>query len=344
MQFVSYAQNFEDVMLWRALKSIKEGFYFDVGAWSPDEDSVTRLFSENGWRGINIEPNPEYFSQLIGRRPRDINLAVAVGDRCATVEMHMVPGSGLSTCDTSVASALASRGWKTDVVSVELTTLSAIWHNHIPRGQDVHFLKVDVEGYEQAVIFGNDWTENRPWIVVVEAISPLTHAERYLEWEGALLSAGYIFCYGDGLNRYYVCEEHSDLIELFKYPPNVFDSFWTVREARLATEVNALRRALSDAGVEPESPEQLLDPVSERMVDLSERILALEKEIHALRTSTSWRVTDPLRRLADMQWLKAPVRLRNAAKAARRAIAPWHKSCSGLRNTVSGMASSGRTE
>ena len=57
MRFVSYAQNFEDVMLWRALKHISNGFYIDVGAWSPDIDSVTRIFYEHGWRGVNVEPN-----------------------------------------------------------------------------------------------------------------------------------------------------------------------------------------------------------------------------------------------------------------------------------------------
>ncbi len=67
MTFISYAQNFEDVMLWRALKHVERGFYIDVGAFSPDLDSVTRAFSERGWRGINIEPNPHYLAQLNAR-------------------------------------------------------------------------------------------------------------------------------------------------------------------------------------------------------------------------------------------------------------------------------------
>ena len=44
MTFVSYAQNFEDVMLWRALRHVAHGFYIDVGAGHPDESSVTRAF------------------------------------------------------------------------------------------------------------------------------------------------------------------------------------------------------------------------------------------------------------------------------------------------------------
>jgi len=59
MTFISYAQNYEDVMLWRALKHVERGFYIDVGACSPDQHSVTRAFYEKGWHGINVEPNPE---------------------------------------------------------------------------------------------------------------------------------------------------------------------------------------------------------------------------------------------------------------------------------------------
>lgn len=56
MTFISYAQNYEDVMLHRALKGVEKGFYIDVGANDPVQYSVTKAFYERGWRGINIEP------------------------------------------------------------------------------------------------------------------------------------------------------------------------------------------------------------------------------------------------------------------------------------------------
>ena len=62
--FVSYAQNFEDVMLWRAFSHIESGFYIDVGAQHPTIDSVSLAFYERGWTGIDIEPVPEYASLL----------------------------------------------------------------------------------------------------------------------------------------------------------------------------------------------------------------------------------------------------------------------------------------
>ena len=80
MTFISYAQNYEDVMLWRALKNVKQGFYVDVGAAWPEQDSVTKAFYDRGWNGINIEPNQELLSSLISSRPADINLGVAIGN------------------------------------------------------------------------------------------------------------------------------------------------------------------------------------------------------------------------------------------------------------------------
>jgi len=90
MSFISYAQKFEDVMLWRALKHIEDGFYIDVGAWSPDIDSVTRAFYERGWRGINVEPNPTFHAQLAERRTRDINLRMAVSDKAGSLMMNFL--------------------------------------------------------------------------------------------------------------------------------------------------------------------------------------------------------------------------------------------------------------
>ena len=49
---ISYAQNFEDVMLWRALKHVERGFYIDIGAQDPVVDSVSLAFYEQGWRGV----------------------------------------------------------------------------------------------------------------------------------------------------------------------------------------------------------------------------------------------------------------------------------------------------
>jgi FkbM family methyltransferase len=234
---ISYAQNFEDVMLWRALNHIKYGFYIDVGAWSPDIDSVTRIFYEHGWNGVNVEPNPEFNGQLRERRPRDQNLCVAIGDHEGSLTMNFMDNPGLSTLDDAIATQHKNAGWHLERSSVQVTTLSTLWQQYVSAGQDVHFLKVDVEGFEKAVLLGNDWTNNRPWIVVLEATLPMSQIESHTDWEQILFATNYQFVYADGLNRFYVADEHGELVSAFKYPPNVFDGFV------LASQVNADTRA-----------------------------------------------------------------------------------------------------
>ena len=70
MGIVSYAQNFEDVMLWRVLADATPGFYIDIGAQHPLVDSVSRAFYDQGWRGIHVEPTPEH-AALIVKSPAD---------------------------------------------------------------------------------------------------------------------------------------------------------------------------------------------------------------------------------------------------------------------------------
>ena len=243
MPFVSYAQNFEDVMLWRALREVGRGFYIDVGAWSPEVDSVTRAFSERGWRGINIEPDPAWLRQLVERRPLDINLGIALGEHGGRVLMNFVAESGLSTADAEIAQRHRDAGWRTTAAEVPMRTLAAVWREHVPEAQPVHFLKVDVEGFERAVLAGNDWARCRPWIVVVEATLPNSQVESHAAWEPLLLQSGYDHAYSDGLNRFYLAREHAELAAAFRYPPNVFDG---VVRADLADS----RRCLEQQGAE----------------------------------------------------------------------------------------------
>jgi len=298
MSFTTYAQNFEDVMLWRALKHIEDGFYIDVGAWSPDLDSVTRAFYERGWRGINVEPNPAFHAQLRARRPRDINMLLAVSDTSGTQIMNFLSNSGLSTLDETIAQEHARAGWTIDKQVVEVITLATLWEQHVPVGQSVHFLKVDVGGFEEAVLRGNDWSKYRPWIVVVEATLPVSQQESHDAWEPLILNAGYHFTYADGLNRYYVANEHAELLPAFRCPPNVFDGF----KSNLQKQTEARANEAED-----------------KVQEAQARAYALNCELNATYASYCWRITFPLRAAFDaFLWLRAM--LSNIPQTVKRCI------------------------
>ena len=73
-----YAQFYEDYILSIVFSDIEKGFYVDVGANSPDFDSITKHFYLKGWNGINIEPIKKVFDKLVINRPDNINLNCAV--------------------------------------------------------------------------------------------------------------------------------------------------------------------------------------------------------------------------------------------------------------------------
>lgn len=281
MTFISYAQNYEDVMLWRALKHIEKGFYIDIGAAWPEEHSVTYSFYINGWHGINIEPNQKFFDQLAAKRPSDINLPLAIGEKSGSATMYFFGETGLSTLDKDVAHIHKEKGRECIERQIDIYTLNSIFEKHIPENQEVHFLKVDVEGLEKSVLKGNNWKRFRPWIVLVEATLPLSQSESHHEWENIIISAGYLYAYADGLNRYYVAKEHSELINSFKYPPNVFDEFI------LASQQSAEEQT-SEANARAQT-------ATTRAQTAEARAQQLTNELHSVYNSRSWRVTKPLR-------------------------------------------------
>lgn len=226
MTFISYAQNCEDVLLWRALGQIKNGFYIDVGANDPVDHSVTKAFYDAGWSGINIEPLPALHESFVSQRPRDTNLAVAAGASDGILTLFDVPSvNGWASPERAVADAHRASGYQVAELTVPVRTLASICANYV-KG-DIHFLKVDVEGFEGEVLRGMDFERWRPWVLVIEATLPNSRVTNHETWEALVTSQRYRFAHFDGLNRYYVAEEHAELLEVLSIQPNVFDEYIT---------------------------------------------------------------------------------------------------------------------
>jgi FkbM family methyltransferase len=190
---VSYADNREDVLLQRAFPKEHRGFYVDVGANDPVQGSITCHFYESGWQGINVEPVAGCFERLVGVRARDTNLKVGVADREGTLPFYDAgPASGLSTFSAEEAAARRRAGIALAERPVQVTTLATLCAEHVG-SRAIDFLSVDVEGLEEAVLRGADWSRWRPRIVVVEATRPNTTVPSHGAWEPILLDAGYRF-------------------------------------------------------------------------------------------------------------------------------------------------------
>lgn len=223
-QFISFAQNYEDLMLWRALGHIGEGFYVDVGAYDPTIASVTKAFYDRGWHGINIEPISEMVTKLSEARPRDVNINAAASDRNGERDFYRFTEGGFSTLEMDVADNLNVIGIY-NLERVKTRTLNSILEEF---GQTpIHFIKIDVEGHEKKVLNGLDLNRWEPWIIVIESTDPNSPMPNFEKWEPLILSAEYHFTYFDGLNRFYISNKHRELDNAFHAPPNVFDDFIT---------------------------------------------------------------------------------------------------------------------
>lgn len=230
---VSYAQNFEDVMLWRALGSVEDGFFIDVGAQDPVLHSVSLAFHERGWGGVSIEASPFYAEALRHARPGSWIIEAALAGSPGRAFFNEITGTGLSTLQDDLAEKHRDAGFSSRSTEVICRTLDGIFHDvqAIRGDRPVHWLKVDVEGAEGEVLRGWRTSDVRPWIVVVEAIVPINDMagarpeETHAEWEPLLLDRDYAFAHFDGLNRFYVSTEHPELMTSFEAAPNIFDRY-----------------------------------------------------------------------------------------------------------------------
>jgi FkbM family methyltransferase len=239
MIFVSYAQNQEDVMLYRALRDVKQGFYIDVGAQDPAINSVTKAFYDRGWNGINVDPSKEYLQKLQLERPHDTNLPSAVGREAGVVNFFEVTNNKrLSTTSAGYAHRHAEAGYQVERREVPCATVDQICADCAVT--TVHFLKIDVGGAEREVLAGCSFGMIRPWIVLVAAIGADSDHQNFSEWEHLLLGRRYRFVYFDGLNRFYIAEEHGELAQDFSCPPNSADQYVTYQLSRTRADLEAI--------------------------------------------------------------------------------------------------------
>ena len=309
---ISYGQNFEDVILARALSDITIGKYVDVGAHDPEIDSVTNHFYQIGWSGINIEPQKSLHEKLTNFRPRDTNLNLCIGDFDGLTDFAEVQNrTGWSTSSEDQIKNLATDAELTIKIEViEQKTLFSVLNEFSK--SDIHFLKVDVEGNELNVVKGLNLKVHRPWIMVIEATKPGSLEPNFQEWEPLVVNNGYVFVYADGLNRFYLAEEHIELLPRFGSPPNVLDDFESQHTFFAKSERDRAFAERDHSAAERNRLSIVITEMSSQISNQNDHIASQEWEISQLllerdslrsklfefKDSISWKATKPLRFVA----------------------------------------------
>lgn len=194
---VSYAQEGEDVLLWRIIgRQRKEpGVYIEVGSNHPWKCSNTAFFYQLGWKGVAIDPNPDFAALFARERPRDVFLNVGVGDEAGELLYHRFTESLFNTFSVEQAAALAARGISQagTPVPVEIMrlrdALARIW----PEGKKIDLLSIDAEGMDECVIRGHDFERYPADNVIVEFDYPVLEPGREPPVVAMLRDRDYVF-------------------------------------------------------------------------------------------------------------------------------------------------------
>jgi FkbM family methyltransferase len=167
---VSYSQQGEDLTILRLLGYKSNGFYIDVGAFNPVKYSNTHLFYKNGWRGINIEPNPDARAEFLKQRENDLNLNIAIGNSNEELSYYKFNDPALNSFSKEhVEKWDRINGFHlTDVIKIEMHRLEDVLAQYLAVDQKIDFMTVDVENFDLEVLKSNNWNLYRPYLLLVE--------------------------------------------------------------------------------------------------------------------------------------------------------------------------------
>jgi len=188
-----YSELGEDVILEHYCPE-KRGFYVDIGAYHPKRISVTRMFYEKGWYGINIEPNPDSIKVFNKMRKRDINLGVS--DEIGELDYYFYGKNATgNTFDSERYKRLNRKVEK--IIKIKVDTLNNILDKYLPKGMIIDFLTIDVEGYELKILQSLNYEKYSPKHILVEDLNYWNKNRNFMEFIDSKLynilnSKGYI--------------------------------------------------------------------------------------------------------------------------------------------------------
>lgn len=356
MSFTSYAPNFDDVLLWRALRDVGPGYYIDTAPAPAGPGSATQAFYQRGWRGLNLAATPALARALREARPADVTLDGAAAAEAGSALVYEVAGA--ATRDAALAQRRAAAGAAVRQREIALHPLDALCAAHAAPA--IHFLRLGDDA--DAALAGLDLRRWRPWVVVAAGGA-----------RAALLGHGYTLAHDDGQQCYYADAARPALAEALRLPPHPADDFqlcedhpygaplapWRERVAQAEAAAQESRTwamahvqewkdkhyLLSTHALRAERAEAALAQMTERaeraeqaghaerdehararalaqgeIGALGARAAQAEATLHAVYQSVSWRATLPLR-LGNLYVGRARRRARGAAGRVKRAAA-----------------------
>lgn len=292
--------------------------YLEIGGNHPISCSATYLMSRVlGMRGVIVEANPHLVPALKEIRDQDqIVHAAVTPQKAESTIIYLSKKDELSSLDRSFVSDWP--GGDTEVVEevhVRALTINEVLEANFS-DQDPVFLSIDIEGVDFEVLRSLDWARWRPAIITAE---PSEHhiSGNTLAISNLLRDSGYVIIAETDVNLIALDASRAG-IDASDHIKRCYDAHRAAqasavqREAaaeimrheaeRLIAETRALARQLeADAEMTQHEAERLRIENERLGLELNvarQELKNATRSISAYLTSTSWKVTAPLRMLA----------------------------------------------
>ncbi len=198
--YTSYSQEGEDLLIQRLLQAYVfkmpriavPGRYIDIGAYRPIDQSNTYLFYTLGWRGVNVEPNPDYIEEFAEERPEDTTLNIAIAPADGQLLYHRFDNPLLNGFfgEEEVAKSQATGARRVLTVPVQCVGISRFLRDN---ASDVptYLVSIDAETMDAPILAAWDWDLCRPAVLCAEIKAGAMEEVVDSEVAGILRRAGY---------------------------------------------------------------------------------------------------------------------------------------------------------
>jgi len=169
-----YSQFDEELVIRDFFQDRRGGFFLDVGASQPVENSTTYYLEKHlGWSGIAIDALIDYQAAWVVTRPRSEYLVYLVTDHAGTMETFY------KSVHRELSSVKKDRDFEgvtldSEAIQVETTTLDKVLDD---RGvKKIDFVSMDIEESEPPALAGFAIERFRPELVCIEASPSMQEA------------------------------------------------------------------------------------------------------------------------------------------------------------------------
>ena len=182
--------------------------YIDIGANSPFALNNTAMLYEQGSRGVNIEPNPILFKDIVSVRKQDTNLMIGIGTAEGTLPFYVMSVDTLSTfSDTEAETLCTEHGYKiTNTLQVQVKTLKQVIDEYCD-GVFPDFMSLDTEGLDEMILASLKDCPSLPKIICTETWEYGLQANHIPATCAILEPLGYILFLDNHLNSIFVLKD-----------------------------------------------------------------------------------------------------------------------------------------